>query len=219
MRIVIGGCGRVGRQVALLLSQAGEDVSVVDSRPEAAELLGKSFDGTFHTGLIYDVDALEEAGIRDADAFLAVTDSDNANLMAVQLAKEVFEVPLAIARLDDPAREQSYRALNVSFVAGAHLVAKVMVERIREPDFEYHVSFPTGDVQILEIVVGRGAAGVSVRALEREGGMRVAAIRRGDSVLIADEDLVVESGDIVVAAVRQGSEARLRVFLAEEDKP
>jgi len=216
MRVVVAGCGRVGRQVALLLAQAGEDVSVVDSRPEVAEHLGKSFDGTFHVGLVYDVDVLEEAGIRDADAFLAVTNSDNANLMAVQLAKEVFEVPVAIARLDDPAREQSYRALDVSFVAGAHLVAKVMVERIREPDFEYHVTFPTGDVQILEMEVGRGAAGLSVRALEREGGIRVAAIRRGDSVLVADERLVVESGDIVVAAVRQGAEASLRGFLKEE---
>lgn len=218
MRVVVAGCGRVGRQVALLLAQAGEDVSVVDSRPEVADSLGKTFDGTFHVGLVYDVDVLEEAGIRDADAFLAVTDSDNANLMAVQLAKEVFEVPIAIARLDDPAREQSYRALDVSFVAGAHLVAKVMVERIREPDFEYHVTFPTGDIQILEMEVGRGAAGVSVRALEREGGIRVAAIRRGDSVLVADEQLVVESGDIVVAAVKQGAEASLRGFLAKEDE-
>lgn len=216
MRVVIAGCGRVGRQVAMLLSEAGEDVSVVDNRPEAAELLGKSFDGTFHAGLVYDVEVLEEAGIREADAFLAVTDSDNANLMAVQLAKQVFGVPLAIARLDDPDREESYRALNVSFVAGAHLVAKVMAERVREPDFDYHISFPKGDVQILEIVVGRGAAGVSVRALEREGGIRVAAVRRGDEVMVATEDLVVESGDIVVAAVKQGSEQRLRGFLAEE---
>jgi len=203
--------------VALLLAQAGEDVSVVDNRPEVAEHLGKAFDGTFHVGLVYDVDVLEEAGIREADAFLAVTNSDNANLMAVQLAKEVFEVPVAIARLDDPAREQSYRALDVSFVAGAHLVAKVMVERIREPDFDYHVTFSTGDVQILEIEVGRGAAGLSVRALEREGGIRVAAIRRGDTVLVADEALVVESGDLVVAAVKQGAEASLRGFLAKED--
>ena len=217
MRVVVAGCGRVGRQVALLLAEAGEDVSVVDRRPEAAEHLGKAFDGTFHVGLAYDVDVLEEAGIRDADAFLAVTHSDNGNLMATQLAKEVFEVPVAIARLDDPAREESYRALDVSFVAGAHLVAKVMVERIREPDFEYHVTFSTGDVQVLEIEVGRGAAGLSVRALEREGGIRVAAIRRGDSVLVADEQLVVESGDIVVAAVKQGAEASLRGFLATED--
>jgi trk system potassium uptake protein TrkA len=219
MRVVIAGCGRVGRQVAMLLSRAGEDVSVVDSRAEAAESLGKAFDGTFHAGLVYDVDVLEEAGIREADAFLAVTNSDNANLMAVQLAKEVFDVPIAIARLDDPAREESYRALKVSFVAGAHLVAKVMTEMIREPDFDYHVSFSTGNVQILELEVGRGAAGVSVRALEREGGIRVAAVRRGETVLVADDELVIEKGDIVVAAVRQGSEASLRVFLATEDAP
>lgn len=217
MRVVIAGCGRVGRRVALLLSQAGEDVSVVDSRPDAVDSLGKSFDGAFHVGLAYDVDVLEEAGIREADAFLAVTSSDNANLMAVQLAKEVFRVPVAVARLDDPAREQSYRALNVSSVAGAELVARVMVERIREPAFEHHVTFPGSEVQILELEVGRGAAGVSIRALEREGGIRVAAIRRGDTVLVAHDALVVEAQDIVVAAVRHGSETDLRGFLAKDD--
>jgi uncharacterized protein with PhoU and TrkA domain len=58
-----------------------------------------------------------------------------------------------------------------------------------------------------------------VRALEREGGIRVAAVRRGETVLVADDELVIEKGDIVVAAVRQGSEASLRVFLATEDAP
>lgn len=217
MRVVIAGCGRVGRRVALLLSQAGDDVSVVDNRPEAADALGKSFDGAFHVGLAYDVDVLEEAGVREADAFLAVTNSDNANLMAVQLAKEVFKVPLAVARLDDPAREDSYRALKVSSVAGAELVARVMVERVREPAFEHHVTFSGSDVQILEMEAGRGAAGVSVRALEREGGIRVAAIRRGGTVMVAHDDLVVEQRDIVVAAVRHGSEAALMSFLAVED--
>jgi trk system potassium uptake protein TrkA len=217
MRVVVAGCGRVGRQVALLLSQAGEDVSVVDHRPEAAVELGKSFDGTFHAGLVYDVDILIDAGIREADAFLAVTNSDNANLMAVQVATEVFKVPRAIARLDDPSREQSYRALDVSYVAGAHLVAQVMFERIREPDFAFHVSFPSGDIQILEMVVGEGGAGISVRALEREGGVRVAAVRRGPAVMLAESDLTVEEGDIVVAAVRQGSEAKIHHLLATEE--
>lgn len=217
MRVVIAGCGRVGRQVALLLAEAGDDVSVVDSRPEAASTLGTAFDGTFHVGQVYDVDVLVEAGVRDADAFLAVTNSDNANLMAVQIAKEVFGVPRAIARLDDPTREKSYRALSVDFVAGTHLVAKVMAERIREPDFAYHVSFPSGDVQILEMIVGEHASGVTVRVLEREGGLRVAAVRRGDRVMLADNDLTLESGDIVVAGVKLGSEKKLRGFLAAEE--
>lgn len=215
MRIVIAGCGRVGHQVALMLSAAGDDVSVVDRDPAAADRLGRSFDGTFHVGLAYDVDALEGAGIRDAEAFLAVTDSDNANLMAVQLAKAVFGVPRAIARLDDPAREDSYRALDVDFVAGAHLAARVMADLVHEPEFAYHTRFPTGEIQIVEIVVGPGADGLSVRALEREGGLRLAAVRRGEETMLAVDDLVVEGGDLVVAAVKRGAEARLHHLLGE----
>lgn len=214
---MIAGSGRVGRQVALLLAEAGEDVSVIDERPEAETELGTSFNGTFHVGVAFDVDALRAAGIEDADAFVAVTNSDNINLMAVQVAKSVFNVPRAIARLDDPNRERSYRALDVDFVAGAHLAAQVIAERLREPDFAYHVTFPTGDVQILEMVVGRHAAGLSVRALEREGGFRVAAVRRGDAVAVATSDLELERGDIVVAAVKQGSEASIRALLASGD--
>jgi trk system potassium uptake protein len=215
MRIVIAGCGRVGHQAALMLSAAGDDVSVVDRDPGAVDRLGRSFDGAFHVGLAYDVDALEEAGIREADAFLAVTDSDNANLMAVQLAKAVFGVPRAIARLDDPAREESYRALDVDFVAGAHLAAQVIADLVREPDFAYHTRFPTGDVQLIEMVVGDGAAGLSVRALEREGGVRVAAVRRGDATLLGADDVLVESGDVVVAAVKRGTEGKVRHLLGE----
>lgn len=218
MRIVIAGCGRVGREVANLLSNEGNDVSVVDSKPEAAQLLGASFDGSFHVGRVFDIEILIEAGIREADAFLAVTDSDNANLMAVQLATEVFKVPRAIARLDDPAREKSYRALGVDFVAGTHLVAKVISERVREPDFAFHVSFPKGDVQVLEMQVGAHAAGMSVRALERQGSLRIAAVRRGDVVMVGDPDLTLEDGDIVVAGVKVGAEASLRKFLAADEE-
>ena len=98
-------------------------------------LLGRVFDGTVHLGSAFDVAVLREAGVQEADAFLAVTDSDNVNLMAVQVAQEVFGVPKAIARLDDPAREQAYRALDVSYVPGPKLVSQVVVERIHEPDF------------------------------------------------------------------------------------
>lgn len=215
--MVIAGSGRVGRQVAHLLADAGEDVSVVDERPEAETELGSAFNGSFHVGVAFDVDVLRSAGIEEADAFVAVTNSDNINLMAVQVAKQVFEVPRAIARLDDPSREGSYRHLGIDFVAGAQLAAQVITERLREPDFAYHVTFPTGDVQILEMKVGRRAGGVSVRALEREGGFRVAAVRRVDDVFVATSDLELEVGDIVVAAVKQGTEAGIREFLAADD--
>ena len=106
MRIVIAGSGRVGGDLAHELADHGHDVSVVDHSKTALEELGTTFNGSVHLGLAYVVGVLKEAGIEYADAFVAVTDSDNANLMAVQLAKAVFMVPKTIARLDDPSRER-----------------------------------------------------------------------------------------------------------------
>ena len=214
MRVVIAGSGRVGREVALTLSQYGDDVSLVDERPEAFEDLGKSFDGTFHLGRAYDVETLRDAGIEEADAFLAATDSDNANLMAVQVATSVFGVPQAIARLDDPSREESYRTLGITFVTGSRLVARVMVELIREPEFAYHLTFSTHEIQIVEMTVGREGGGLAVGELEIDGSLRVSAVQRRDRVFIpTSEDLLVE-GDLVVAAVRRGTSSRVERYLA-----
>jgi trk system potassium uptake protein TrkA len=213
MRVVIAGSGRVGRDVAVGLSEHGDDVSVIDARPEAFEGFGKRFDGAMHVGRAYDVDTLREAGIEDADVFLAVTDSDNANLMAVQVATSVFDVPRAIARLDDPARERSYRALGVTFVTGARLVSEVMIELIHEPEFAYHLTFATSEVQIVEMDLGAEAGGITVAELETERAVRVAAVQRDGSVFIPTEADRLADGDLVVAAVRRGAASRVQRYL------
>jgi trk system potassium uptake protein TrkA len=203
--------------VALGLVEHGDDVSVVDVRREALDnLLGRSFDGTVHVGRVYDVDTLRESGIEDADVFLALTDSDNANLMAVQIAKEVFDVPRAIARLDDPHREAAYRALGVSFVAGASLVSEVFIERVHEPDFSYHLTFPTSTTQVVEMVMGPGAAGISVGDLEVAGKLRVAAMQRDGEVIIPEEGTPLLPEDVVVAAAVRGMAARIERYLRTE---
>ena len=216
MRVVIAGSGRVGREVAQALSALGDDVSLLDEAEEAFDLLGRSFDGTLHVGVTYDVDALRAAGIEEADVFLALTPSDKANLMAVQLAERVFGVPRAIARLDDPAREAAYRALAVDFVPTARLVARVLVERVHEPEFAYHLVFPQGDVQVVEMVLGAGAAGHTVADLEVDGELRVAALQRNGSVLIPGSGDALQPGDLVAAAVRRGVATRVRRYLAFE---
>jgi trk system potassium uptake protein TrkA len=214
MRVLIAGSGRVGREVAQELSALGDDVSLLDESEEAFEALGRTFNGTLHVGVTYDVDALRAAGIEEADVFLALTPSDNANLMAVQLAERVFGVPRAIARLDDPARESAYRALAVDFVPTARLTARVLVERVHEPEFAYHLAFPTGDVQVVEMVLGAGAAGRTVADLEVEGELRVAALQRSGTVLIPRPGDPLQPGDLVAAAARRGVAGRVRRFLA-----
>lgn len=214
MRVVIAGCGRVGSDLALTLSEEGHDVSVIDSRQGVFDRLGSTFNGTTHEGLGYDVKVLKAAGIEYADAFIAATDSDNANAMAVQVAERVFGVPKTIARLDDPAREEAYRALGVEFVPGAKLTSKVIHEQIVREEFNFHVTFSGGDVEIVDMTVGPEGAGRKVAELEIPGDLRVAAVYRGHRTFIPDRDFVLAEGDMVVAAARTGARRKIRRFLA-----
>ena len=214
MRVVIAGCGRVGSDLALTLSEEGHDVSVIDSRQGVFDRLGSTFNGTTHEGLGYDVRVLKAAGIEYADAFIAATDSDNANAMAVQVAERVFGVPKTIARLDDPAREEAYRALGVQFVPGARLTSKVIHEQIVREEFNFHVTFSGGDVEIVDMTVGAEGAARPVSEFEIPGDLRVAAIYRGHRTFIPDGAFVLAEGDIVVAAARTGARRKIRRFLA-----
>ena len=217
MRIVIAGCGRVGSDLAVTLSEEGHDVSVIDNLSGVFDRLGSTFNGTTHEGLGYDVRVLREAGIEFADAFVAATDSDNANAMAVQVAKRVFGVPKTIARLDDPAREEAYRALDVQFVPGAKLTSKVIHEQIVREEFSYHVTFSGGDVEVVEMIIGPEGAGLPVADLEISDDLRVAAVYRGQRTIIPDDDFALAEGDLVVAAARTGARKKIRHFLAVKE--
>ena len=217
MRIVIAGCGRVGSDLALTMSEEGHDVSVIDNRPGVFDRLGSTFNGTTHEGLGYDVRMLREAGIEFADAFVAATNSDNANAMAVQVAKRVFGVPKTIARLDDPAREEAYRALGVQFVPGAKLTSKVIHEQIVREEFSYHVTFSGGDVEVVDMTIGPEGAGLPVSGLEISDDLRVAAVYRGHRTFIPDEDFSLAEGDLVVAAARTGARKKIRRYLAVKE--
>ena len=109
MRVIIVGCGRVGSQLARELDLAHHDVTVIDEKMEAFNRLEGDFGGTMIVGDGVDDDLLNKAGIRDADAFAAVTNGDNRNIMAAQIAQRVYHVPHVIARIYDPLREEFYR--------------------------------------------------------------------------------------------------------------
>ncbi len=130
MNVVVVGCGRVGSQLATMLSIEGHNVTVIDKSDDAFRRLGGTFNGVTIVGLGFDEEILEEAGIRDADAFAAVTNLDNTNLMAAEVARKIFEVPHVVARLYNPARERTYQQLGLDYVCGTTLVAEVLVDKI-----------------------------------------------------------------------------------------
>jgi trk system potassium uptake protein TrkA len=115
MLILIVGCGRVGSAVAKRALEAGHDVSVLDSDPLSHERLDKDQStswedagGRFTVGTALEVDALIEAGVEDADVFLAATSGDNTNLVIAQIAQRRFRVPRVVVRVADPGRAAWY---------------------------------------------------------------------------------------------------------------
>ena len=203
----------MGGDLAHSFADRGHDVSVVDVDKSALELLGTTFNGSVHHGLAYDVATLREAGIEYADAFIAVTNSDNANLMSVQLAKQVFMVPTTIARLDDPFREPAYQELDIDYVPASRLVSRVMFEKVVEKEFDFHLTFETGEVEIVDMRLGRRADGMTISEIQVSGRLRIAAVRRGEDTMIPQDDFVLRPGDMIVAAARQGVSQKLRRYL------
>ncbi len=113
MKVIIMGCGRLGAHLARRLVQAGHDVTVIDRNSDSFARLGNDFKGTVVLGVGIDEDVLRRAGIETADAFIAVSNGDNTNAMAAQIAKLVFQVPHVVARLYDPVREETYHTLGL----------------------------------------------------------------------------------------------------------
>jgi trk system potassium uptake protein TrkA len=108
VKALIVGVGRVGSAVAGRLHDEGWEVVVVDESEEALGRLGANWPGEFHLGHGMDTTVLEEAGIADADAFVASTDGDNTNIVIAQIARQRYEIPVVAARILDPARADFY---------------------------------------------------------------------------------------------------------------
>ena len=113
MKVIILGCGRLGAHLARRLDRERNDVVVIDRNAESFARLGTEFRGRMVFGTGIDEDILRRAGIENADAFIAVTNGDNTNAMASEIAKLVFKVPRVVARLYDPVREDTFHTLGL----------------------------------------------------------------------------------------------------------
>ena len=132
MKIVILGCGRVGATLAGMMGRAGHSVAVIDQSSDAFVRLSPDFQGTTFVGNGVDEDVLVRAGIRDADAFAAVTNGDNRNIMASQIAKEIFKVKKVVCRIYDPIREETYRELGLETFCPTIVGSQMIFDAINE---------------------------------------------------------------------------------------
>jgi trk system potassium uptake protein TrkA len=136
MRVVILGCGRVGSMLATTMSREGHDVTIIDLNPDSFRRLGDNFEGKTVIGSGVDEDVLRRAGIEQADAFVAVTNGDNRNIMSTQIAREKFKVAKAVARINDPIRAAVYNELGVTTFCVAKIGAGIIEDYLMNEPFK-----------------------------------------------------------------------------------
>ncbi len=130
MKVVIMGSGRVGAQLAGMLDAEGHQVTVLDTDEYSFRRLPPDFGGTALVGNGLDQEMLNRAGIEEADAFVVVTQGDNRNVMAAQIAKHIFNVPRVICRIYDPLRQEIYQTLGLEAISPTTVFARILKEKL-----------------------------------------------------------------------------------------
>jgi len=130
MNVIIMGCGRVGAQLASLLDAEGHKVTVLDVDAYSFRRLSSTFGGTALIGDGTDEEMLKKAGISEADAFVAVTQGDNRNVVGAQIAKHVFNIPKVVCRIYDPLRKDIYEALGLETISPTTVFAQMLKEKL-----------------------------------------------------------------------------------------
>lgn len=130
MNVVIMGCGRVGARLAVSLDSEGHRITIFDVDSNSLRRLPENFAGTAFVGDGTEEGTLVRAGIDLAEAFVALTRSDNVNLMAAQVAKHLFRVPRVICRIYDPLREKIYESLGLEALSPTIIFSDVLKERL-----------------------------------------------------------------------------------------
>ncbi len=200
MQIIVVGCGKVGSKFAQVMAAEGHDIVVVDNNNKNFDLLGPNFNGITVLGVPIDEDVLKHAGIESADGLAAVTPDDNINMMACQVAKEIFKVPRVFARIQDPVREQVFYQFGVETVCPTDMA----VDEIR--------FMMLGEQGITNHTIGNTVVNfIYETALKTQVGSRLDAVKvpkdgmvfgliRDDRLIFATPGLKIENNDILVFA-------------------
>jgi trk system potassium uptake protein TrkA len=215
MRIVVVGCGRVGSELAMLLSREGNEVAVIDKDRRALQRLAMDWGGKGVVGFGFDRDALEEAGIAGAEALAAVTNGDNSNILTARIAKETYQVPNVVARIYDPRRAVIYRQLGIATVATVTWTVDQVVRRLLPDRKVTEWSAPTGEVVMVERSVPAGWVGYPLDDLEAAGRIRVAVVSRAGKPLVPKAGMLGQEADVLYVSVVADAVSELEERLAK----
>ncbi len=213
MYIIVIGCGRVGSELATMLSREGNDVVVIDKNPKAFKRLGTTFNGMTYVGLGYDEELLKEAGIDRCDALAAVTDLDNSNMMAAEVASKLYNVPRVVLRLYHPERERTLQILGLDYVCGTALVAQAILDKL----VKGHGRRLTirGDLELIEFIAGPKLDARSILDVQIPNEFRICLVTREGSSFIPWRESILREKDLILAVVKDTAYNKIKPYIRQ----
>jgi trk/ktr system potassium uptake protein len=215
MRVLIMGCGRVGSELSHALGAAGHEVTVIDKREAAFDKYPPGEHARTIVGLGFDRDVLEEAGIREADAFIAVSSGDNSNIVSARVALEHFHVPKVVARIFDPRRAEIYERLNIPTVATTTWGVKQIQLMLLHTTTEVRESLGGGELLRVRVPVPAHLVGKPATSMNVEGRILLAGVSRGGKGFIPAADSTLQDGDFLIMMIGKDHMAELEAMLEE----
>jgi len=197
MHCVIMGCGRVGAEMTVQLSKAGHSVAIIDKRKEAFDRLPPGFDARTIVGIGFDREILEKAGIKEADAFIAVSNGDNSNIVSARVAREHYHVDKVIARIYDPRRAEIYERLNIPTIATVRWAAKQVQYLLFHGKETMRDSLAGGSLLHLQVEIPDHLGGKKISSVTSDGEVEVIGVDRGGAGFIPKDDSTFQEGDVV----------------------
>ena len=216
MKIIIMGCGRVGSQVSQLLVSQGHEVTVIDHDANALARLGTDFKGRVVRGLGFDRNILLEAGIETVEGFVAASSSDNANIVAARIARNIFHVPRVVARLYDPVRAEVYQRLGLTTISSTAWGAERIVEVVTHSDLDVLHIFNDEGTILVRVEIPARLNGNRVTQMNIPGEVLVTAITRNAQTFIPVSGTEFQDGDTIFLTVIPSAMDRLEELLGIE---
>ncbi|HNY20120.1 MAG TPA: TrkA family potassium uptake protein [Flexilinea sp.] len=200
--VIIIGCGRMGAGLALRISARGQDVTVIDSNPEAFwRLESPKYTGGKIVGIGFDRDVLIKAGIETAYGVVSCTSKDETNAVIGRMARLVFRVPVVIARLYDPLNVEIYNRLGIRAISTTTWGIDKALNLLSHNPLDTVMEFAHNDVSLIRVEANAMMEGHTVHDFFRVAQVQVVVIERGNSSFIPTFGTKLEAHDVLFVCV------------------
>lgn len=214
MYIIIIGCGRLGSNLAKILSDDGHDVCIVDRDTDRLNTLGSGFNGQRIKGIEFDSDNLIEAGIKHADALLAITSDDNINITVSLIAEKIYTIPKIFARVNDPGKVFIYNMLNIKTINPIQSEIELLKGKLLVDKYDVIASLED-DYQIIELPIQKNKS-KSVESIEEKYSCIISGLIKDKTLRIPKKTDLLQKGDRIICFIKKEQKGRLINSLSKD---